>query len=334
MSASPSEPKVSGTVALVGRTNAGKSVLLNRVVGEKLAIVSPRPQTTRNRIVGVYNGAHGQIVFVDTPGVSGHGERSPLDRFMSAQTHEALAEVDAAVLVVDAAAALGLGPGARPARARRARTRTPDAPPPPDRLVDPRPAALARELAELGKPVVLACNKVDLVKDKSRLLPLLSAWAQASPFAAVVPLSGLDGDGVAPLLDAIAACLPVGEPLYPEDQLTDRTERFLVAELVREQLFLRLSEELPYATAVEIEKWEELPGARGTLIHACVLVERDSQKRIVVGARGAMVREVGTAARKEAAQLLGRPVHLRLFVKVSPAWRESGEALARLGYRE
>ena len=310
------EPAVAGTVAILGRPNVGKSTLLNRIVGEKLAIVTPKPQTTRNRIVGVWNGPAGQIVFVDTPGV--HGARKQLNRFMVGEAMAAIEDVDAALLVVD-------GTDGRPGDAERT-------------ILDGLRAA--------KKPVVLAINKVDKVKDKAAVLPMLASWdkvggggngggdgsADGGGFAAMVPISATRGTNIDQLVGEICRVLPEGAPLYGPDMLTDRTERFLAAELVREQLFLKLKQELPYATAVVIESWQERPDRGDVIIEARILVERDSQRGIVVGKGGAMIRDVGSRARVEITTLLGRPAHLKLEVKVAPDWTTSPEALARLGY--
>jgi GTP-binding protein Era len=297
----------SGFVTIVGRPNAGKSTLLNALVGEKIAIVTYKPQTTRNRIVGVWNGPGGQIVFVDTPGV--HGARKQLNRFMVGEAMAAIEDVDAALLVVD-------GTDGRPGDAER---------------------TILDHLHAAKKPVVLAINKVDKVKDKAAVLPLLASWDQvggaAGSFAAMVPISATRGTNVDQLVGEICRMLPAGEPLYGPDMLTDRTERFLAAELVREQLFLNLKQELPYATAVVIESWQERPDRGDVVIEATILVERDSQRGIVIGKGGAMIRDVGSRARMEITTLLGRPAHLKLEVKVAPDWTTSPEALARLGYR-
>jgi GTP-binding protein Era len=297
---------VAGTVAILGRPNVGKSTLLNALVGEKLAIVTPKPQTTRNRIVGVWNGPAGQIVFVDTPGV--HGAKKALNRFMVQEALGAIDEVDAALLVVDATER-------RPGNEER---------------------EIIRALAASKRATVLAINKVDKVKDKGALLPLLAEWQQVADFRALVPISALKNTNTEPLIRELTALLPSGEPLYGPDMLTDRTERFLAAELIREQLFLAMRQELPYAVAIDIESWNERTRQDGTndvVIEAYILVERDSQKSIVIGQGGAMIRDVGTKARAEISQLLGRPAHLKLEVKVDPEWSTSPAALARLGYR-
>jgi|SRR5579862_2918405 len=300
------EGTTAGTVAILGRPNVGKSTLLNALVGEKLAIVTPKPQTTRNRIVGVWNGPAGQIVFVDTPGV--HGSTKALNRFMVQQALGAIDEVDAALLVVDAA----------------------------DRHPGNEEREILRCLAAARKPTVLAINKVDKVKDKTALLPLLTDWERVSDFRALVPISALRGKNLDPLVAELCKLLPRGAPLYGPETLTDRTERFLAAELIREQLFLQTRQELPYAVAVDIEAWEERArqdGKTDVVIEAAILVERDTQKAIVVGKGGAMIREVGTQARAQITELLGRPAHLKLLVKVEPDWTTSAHALARLGYR-
>jgi GTP-binding protein Era len=297
---------VAGTVAILGRPNVGKSTLLNALVGEKLAIVTPKPQTTRNRIVGVWNGPAGQIVFVDTPGV--HGSTKALNRFMVQEALGAIEEVDAALLVVDAGER-------RPGNEER---------------------EILRSLAAARKPTVLALNKVDKVKDKTALLPLLTDWQQVADFRALVPISALKSKNLQGVIGELCKLLPEGDPLYGPDMLTDRTERFLAAELIREQLFLMTRQELPYAVAVDIETWEERARQDGTndvVIEAFILVERETQKAIVVGKGGSMIRDVGTAARAQITELLGRPAHLKLQVKVDPEWTTSPAALARLGYR-
>ncbi len=305
-------PAISGTVAILGRANVGKSTLLNHIVGTKLAIVSDKPQTTRQRIIGVYNGDASQIVFVDTPGV--HRAQSSLGRYMVGQAMGAIEEVDAVLLVTEAPGATRGRPGAR---ANSDKTE--------ERIVD--------SAVRAGKPIVLAINKVDRIKQKADLFPVLIEWEKRATFAALVPVSATRGTGTDGLIKELLALLPEGPPRYGEDVLTDRTERFLAAELVREQLFNRLYEELPYATAVEIEAWEER-AAGDVVIDASILVEKDNQKAIVLGKSGSMIREIGSSARAEITQLLGRPAHLRLYVKVAPQWSDSPAALRDLGYGE
>ena len=314
-------------MAILGRPNVGKSTLLNHIVGEKLAIVTPKPQTTRTRIVGVWNGdaelpgtdaragqgkVKGQIVFVDTPGV--HEARSELNRFMVREAMATIEQVDAALLVVEAHPTVGaLSPAAAslPEGERR----------------------LLERLAETKRPTVLALNKVDKVKDKGQLFPIIEWWIKAFGFTAVVPTCATRGKGTEGLVRELLALLPEGPPLYGPDVLTDRSERFFAAELIREQLFLRLRQELPYATAVLIETWTDRP-AGDTVIDASIVVERESQKPIVVGKHGTMIRDVGTAGRQEIAKFLGRPIHLRLNVRVEEDWTQSRSEIARMGYED
>ncbi|HVZ89333.1 MAG TPA: GTPase Era [Polyangia bacterium] len=292
---------VAGTVAILGRPNVGKSTLLNRIVGEKLAIVTPKPQTTRNRITGVFNDARGQIVFVDTPGV--HGAKKELNRFMVTEALGVIPDIEAALLIVDATTD-------RPGDAEK---------------------QILQGLAEAGRPVVLGINKVDTLKDKGALLPLLERWNAQPGLRALVPLSARKGTNVDRLVGELWALLPQGPPLYGPEHLTDRTERFLAAELVREQLFTSLRQEIPYAVAVVIDDWEER--AADVVISASIVVERDSQKGIVLGKGGSMIRDVGTRSRLAISELLQRPAHLKLNVRVEPEWTSSPQAMAALGYR-
>jgi GTP-binding protein Era len=301
---------VAGTVAILGRPNVGKSTLLNRIVGEKLAIVTPKPQTTRNRITGVYNGDRGQIVFVDTPGV--HGARKGLNRFMVDEAMGVIPDVDAALLVIDADIATQVGGGR-------------------GGLGDPE-AAILRELVEARRPVALAINKVDTLKAKPLLLPILERLSKNEALRAVVPVSATKGTNVDRLIGELWALLPAGPPLYGPDMLTDRSERFLASELIREQLFLGLRQEIPYAVAVVIEEWQERPEKNDVVIAATIVVEREGQRAIILGKGGAMIRDIGTRARAGISDLLQRPAHLKLHVKVHPDWTTSAEALARYGY--
>lgn len=318
--------RIAGTVAILGRPNVGKSTLLNAIVGEKLAIVSPKPQTTRNRIVGVWNGTTtlpvddprgggkptlGQIVFVDTPGV--HAARSQLNRFMVREAMGSIEGVDAVLVVVEASES---------ASAASPMAKLPEA-----------ESWILERLTATGKPAVLCLNKVDKVKDKGRILPLIEWWGRAGKFSAVVPTCATRKKGLEGIVRELLRLLPEGEPLFGPEVLTDRTERFLAGELVREQLFLRLHQELPYSTAVMVDNWQER-GKGDVVIDATIVVDRDSQKAIVVGKGGAMIRDVGMAARKEIGELLGRPVHLRLNVRVEEGWTTSPKDLAELGYGE
>ena len=288
----------SGFVALIGRPNAGKSTLLNRLVGQKLAIVSDKPQTTRNRITGVRNFPEGQVVFVDTPGV--HRPLHRLNVRMVDAALEALREVDVVAAVVDASEPPGGG----------------------DRY-------LLDLLANVRKPRVLVLNKVDVL-DKERLLPLIERYSQHG-FADIVPISALNGDNVARLEQVLLTHLPEGQPLYDEDYLTDQHERFFVAELVREQVLQHTRAELPFSSAVIVDKFEE-PDDKGLMrLYCTILVERDSQKPIVIGKGGEMIKAIGTAARKELEAFFDTRVFLDLRVKVRADWREDERMLDEIG---
>ena len=291
-----------GCVSLIGRPNAGKSTLLNRFVGQKVAIVSDKPQTTRHRIVGVRNGPGSQIVFIDTPGI--HKPLHRMNRRMVDVATNTLKEVDVVVLVVDATVKPGSG----------------------DEFV--------LDLLRRGKaPAILALNKIDRLQ-KSRLLPLMQQYAEALPFKAIVPVSALTGDGEADLEKEIVAALAEGEPLYPEDYLTDQSERRLAAELVREKVLAHTRDELPYTTAVIIDRFEEAPEAGGlTRIFASILVDHASQKPIVVGKGGDMIKRIGTEARHDLEKMLDGRVYLELHVKVREDWRDDERLLDEMGLR-
>jgi GTP-binding protein Era len=291
-----------GFVALVGRPNAGKSTLLNRFVGQKLAIVSDKPQTTRHRIVGVRSTPSGQMVFIDTPGI--HKPAHRMNRRMVQAATDALRDADVIVLVVDAAERPGTG----------------------DRFV----LDLVRAAPTKA---VLALNKIDCVP-KPTLLPLIDQYARADRFAAIVPVSALTGDGVAALEGEILAALPDGDPLYPDDYLTDQTERGLAAELIREKVLHHTHDELPYSTAVVIDRFEEPDEERGlTRIYASILVDHDSQKPIVVGKGGSMIKRIGTEARQDLETMLAGRVFLDLHVKVRRDWRDDERILNEIGLK-
>jgi GTP-binding protein Era len=299
-----------GFCAIVGLPNVGKSTLLNRALGVRLVAVSPKPQTTRHRILGVHTcvvaGEPVQIAYVDTPGAqAGAG---PLRRFMRDEANAAASDCDVVLLVIDAAEGNGRFP---------------------DRMSRPDAADLAHRVK--SHPAVIALNKIDRVA-KPKLLPLLEAWTNWRPDADVVPISAATGDGVPELEAAIARRLPEGPALFPEDTLTDRAERFLAAELIREQLYIQLGQELPYACAVVVEVWDEKPNRKEVKIGAAIIVERDSQKAIVVGRAGARIKELGIAARIAIEELLELKVHLSLFVKVMPEWSRAEATLRELGY--
>ncbi len=287
-----------GYVAIVGRPNVGKSTLLNRLVGQKLSITSRRPQTTRDRVLGILTRPDAQFVFVDTPGVqASHGSR--LNRYMNRSATQALEQVDAVVLVVEA---LRFG-----AQDRRVLAALPE-----------------------GTPVVAVVNKIDRLPDKSALLPFLALLAQAFAFCEIVPVSAETGAQIDRLLEVLRQYLPPGPLIFAEDELTDRSERFLAAELVREKLFRLLGEEVPYAAAVEIERFEQEGDLRR--IAASILVERPGQKPIVIGKGGEKLKAVGTQARHDMEKLFGGKVFLELFVKVREGWMDDPATLKRLGY--
>jgi GTP-binding protein Era len=285
-----------GFVALVGRPNAGKSTLLNRLVGEKLAIVSDKPQTTRNRIVGVRRFPEGEVVFIDTPGI--HRPLHRLNVRMVDAALETLRDADVVVAVVDASEPPGAG----------------------DRF-------LMDVVAKVRVPRVLALNKADRVV-KEQLLPRMAAYDESPGFADIVPLSALTGDNVDRLVQVLLTHLPEGEPVYPEDYLTDQPERFFVAELVREQVLRQTRDELPFSTAVVVDKFEEGPLLR---LFCTILVERDSQKPILIGRGGAAIKAIGTAAREELERFFQTRVFLDLHVKVRERWREDERTLDELG---
>jgi len=289
-----------GVVALFGWTNVGKSTLLNRLVGEKLAAVAEVAQTTRFRITGVRNVAdRGQIVFVDTPGF--HEPRSKMNRSMMRQVHRAVHDVDLALLLVDAARGLGAG--------------------------DRRAADL---LAGARCSRLVALNKVDLVKPKSRLLPMIRTVVDGWGFPEAIPISASTGVGCDVLLESVLGALPVSEPLFPDDFLTDQPVRALAAEWIREKILARTHDELPHATAVLIDRWDERPDGL-VEIHASILVDRPSQKQIVIGRGGSLIGDVGREARLEIEQLLERRVALHLWVKVRDDWRNNERILRELG---
>jgi GTP-binding protein Era len=288
-----------GYIALVGRPNVGKSTLLNRLLGQKISITSKRPQTTRHRILGIKTLDTAQFVYVDTPGLHRYAGRA-MNRQMNREATRALQEVDVVVFMVE---------GLR---------WTED-----DDLV-------LKELASISRPVVLAVNKVDLISDKQSLLPGLQSLSTKRDFAQIIPLSAAKGQNVAELEAVIESLLPQSGPFFPEDQVTDRSERFLVAERVREKLFRKLGKELPYGLTVEIERFRR---ERNIIhIHALIWVERQSQKAIVIGRQGRVLKEVGREARTEIESLLDSRINLKLWVKVKEGWADDERALRSLGY--
>lgn len=295
----------SGFVAIIGRPNAGKSTLVNRLVGQKIAIVTSKPQTTRNRIQGIVTKLEGQIIFIDTPGL--HEADSALGRQMMQEVAAALEGIDVLLLMVDASHAES-GWAGRPhsdelllEKARRFRGKT-----------------------------ILALNKIDRLP-KPKLLPLIASYAKAFDFAHIVPISALKGSGCDELLQEILKQLPEGEQYFPEDQVTDQPERFLAAEIIREKAIQVMYHEVPYALAVFVEKFEETP--KLLRIEALMNVERDSQKKILIGHKGETIKKIGTEARKELEAILGTKIYLGLYVKVAPDWRESPQKVRELDWR-
>ena len=303
---SPEVPPVrrAGTVAIIGRPNVGKSTLLNAAIGQRLAITSPLPQTTRDRILGVVRHGDAQIALLDTPGL--HKPRTRLGRAMNQAAREAVHDADVVVYVTDV-------------------------PPRVDGPLRPHPGDTTL-LADLGKdrPTVLVVNKVDRLKDKAVLLPFLERIARLRDFVAIVPISARKENGLARVLDEVAKHLPERGPLFDDDVLTDRPVRFFAAEYVREQIMLATREEVPHAVAVAIDEFDE--SGRMPRIAATIHVERDGQKAILVGSGGEGMKKIGSGARARIEELLERQVHLSLWVKVSPGWTDSKTALAELGY--
>ncbi len=303
-------PFRAGMVAIVGRPNVGKSTLLNALVGTHVSITSSKPQTTRNRVMGVATRPDAQFVFVDTPGLQ-HRHRNLLTRRMNAGVSAAIHGVDAIVMVVDAQAWRSEDDAVL-------------------RLLPRAPAdAPAAGAAPFASRVILALNKTDQLRDKAALLPLIAASAARYPFAAIVPVSAARGWQLDDLFAALRTLLPESLPLFEADEITDRSVRFLAAELVREQAFRLLGDELPYGLAVAIESWEESDGR--AVVSALIVVERDSQRGIVIGAGGAKLREIGSKARAAIERLLGKPVFLQTHVRVSAGWNNDARSLDRLG---
>ena len=286
-----------GVVSIVGRPNVGKSTLLNRMVGAKVSITSRKPQTTRHRITGIRTTPEAQLVFVDTPGFQTE-HRTTLNRIMNRTVRQALEDVDAIVWVIEAM------------------------------KFDQRDKALL-QLLPAERPLVLAMNKVDHVKDKRALLPFIEEISRVREFAAVVPVSAARGDNVDALVGELVRHVPEAPRMYDEDEITTLPERFLAAELVREKLFRLLGDELPYAVAVEIEKFEMEGNLRR--IHAGILVDKNTQKAIIIGRQGEKLKAVGTGARKDMERLFGGKVFLELWVRVRSGWADDQAALKRLG---
>ena len=298
-----------GHVVMLGPTNAGKSTLLNHLIGQKVSIVSPKPQTTRNSISGILTEGDAQLVFLDTPGL--HRQKRGIAPLLLRSAYAALSQADVVLVLLDAARFAG------------------------------RPEALAAELRPIAKavgaghvPVVVACNKCDLIKEKAKILPLLAAVGEALPGAELFPVSALTGMGVADMLRAITARLPEGPHQYDPDEVSTAPVRFLAGEIVREKLFLALGEELPYSTAVTVELWDEKSQPGLTKIACSILVARESHKPMVIGKGGARIKDIGQKARLDIEEMLGGRVFLELWVKVRPDWAADPALLRELGLGE
>ena len=329
-------PFRSGFVSIIGRPNAGKSTLLNALIGEKIAIVTRKPQTTRNRIHGVLEiapkkGKHpaAQIVFVDTPGV--HAPSTLLDKRMLQEVHDALSSRDVVLHVVDATRTLRAPSPSKPA------AQAPGAITPED-----EDAYILSLIRKLDCPVFLVLNKIDAI-EKETLLPLIAHWSAQHAYTEILPISARKQDGLEKLTAKLVEHLPEGQRYYPKDQFTDQPERFLVAELIREKILQFTGEEVPYASAVVIERFEEPAAPTGkkpsakpplTRIAAAIHCERTGQKAILIGKGGAMLKQIGAAARVEIERLLGTRVYLELFIKVAADWRSSGPFLDALDWKK
>jgi GTPase len=291
----------SGFVSIIGRPNVGKSTLLNRILGEKIVITSDKPQTTRNRIQGIHNVPNGQIVFIDTPGI--HRAKSRLNRFMVEEALSAIQGVDVILFLVDG-------------------TTEPE-----------REAEMIKEvLSGVTSPVILVLNKIDLIP-KGDLLEQMRCYAECYPFKEIIPVSAQTGDGVDQLVQLVHGMLPEGPQYFPEDILTDVPERFVVAEIIREKIFRMTRDEVPYSVAVVVESFKEREDGLVS-ISATINVERDSQKGIIIGKKGEMLKRIGMQSRQEIEQLLDTKVFLELFVRVSPEWSENNRMLKEFGYHQ
>jgi GTP-binding protein Era len=292
-------PFRSGTVAIIGRPNVGKSTLLNRILGEKVAIVSPKPQTTRNRITGIRTTPSSQIVFLDTPGI--HQGHSLMNRRMVATAMQTLDEVDGVVWLLDA-----------------------------HEKIKQEEERIAETVRGVETPVLVLLNKIDLIS-KGKLLPLMERCAQLVPGKEIVPVSALSGDGVQLVLDMVEKWLPEGPPFFTEGEYTDQSERFLASEIIREKVFLLTREEIPYGVAVTIDEFSEKQEKNLLVICATIHTERESHKGILIGKRGAMLKEIGKQAREELERLLGCRVFIELFVRVDPGWTQNPHLLTEMG---
>jgi GTP-binding protein Era len=291
----------SGFVAVVGRPNVGKSTLMNNILGEKLAIVSPRPQTTRSRITGISTGSGAQVIFLDTPGML--TPKNKLGEHMVKAVEESISDVDAVVLVIE-----------------------------PKKDVSPEEETILARITAKKVPTLLVINKTDTLKDKSVIIEVISQWMKRYDFAAAVPVSASTGDGVSELMDEIRALMPEGPQYYPDDQFTTEPERAIAAEMIREKLLMLLEDEVPHGTAVTVEKMSARRGGI-TDVSAVIYCEKDSHKGIIIGKGGAMLKKIGTLAREDIERMTGGRVNLQLWVKVMPDWRDKSRDLKELGYK-
>ena len=291
----------SGFVGIIGKPNVGKSTLLNYIIGEKVAITTYKPQTTRTRIMGIKNTDRGQIIFLDTPGI--HKAKTPLNKYMVKEAFSTFADVDILLFIVEANAPFGEDD-----------------------------SIIIKSLQNIQVPVILLINKIDLV-EKDNLLPLIDELRQLYPFKEIIPLSALKGYSVDTLLDVIWNILPEGPEYFPDDMFTDSSERFLAAEIIREKVMLLTHQEIPYSTAVLLESFKE--DERKNLIHmrATINVEKNSQKGIIIGKKGSMLKEIGTQARLEMEKFFGTRIYLELFVKVKKDWTRDERTLKEFGYK-
>lgn len=286
-----------GYVAIIGKPNVGKSTLLNTILGEKVSIVTEKPQTTRNKIIGIKNFPDAQIIFIDTPGI--HRPKHKLGQFMVKQSYEAMDIVDIIVFMVE-----------------------------PEPLKEAE-LLIIEKLKKFNKPVILVINKIDTIA-KQNLLPLIDIYKDWHPFKEIIPISALKSDGVQNLLEIIISYLPEGQKLYPEDMLTDQMERFMVSEFIREKIMKYTMDEIPYSVAVQIERWEETK--KLIKISANIYVEREGQKIIIIGKKGERLKKIATEARLEIEKFLGTKVFLEVWVKVRKKWRQKDMLLKALGY--
>ena len=290
----------SGIVSIIGRPNVGKSTLLNTILGEKIVITSDKPQTTRNRALGVKHAEGGQIIFIDTPGI--HEQSGLLNEYMVKVALKTLREVNLILYMAEAGRGIDRG----------------------DRFV-------IDKLGKVKTPVILCINKVDLIK-RERLLPLMKLYADLFPFKDIVPLSALNNDGVDTLISLLLNALPEGPRYFPDDAVTDMPEKFIAAEMIREKIFRTLQKEVPYSVAVLVDTFKEVPQKKLISITASIYVERDSQKGIIIGEGGKMLKGIGMRARKDMEKLFGQQVYLKLFVTVKKNWTKDGRRLKEFGY--